>query len=286
MTQPQPVIAEPAQMPTWLKVLIGIAGFIAFVLAIVAFVFQLTSGLVESADNFFTAVKQKDMTTARTYLAEDFKKSTDENALNQFLSNSALINFKQANWANREINNGRGTLEGEITTETGGVVPIKIAFVKENEEWKIYTIEKKAAGIQTSDEKTDSPKAITSNDIPDNATQIAMVKQAMHDFLVSVKAKDMTHFRTTLSQLWQEQYSVEQLNQAYKPITDNNANWSVIENFTPTVSAEKNEEGILILTGSYSTKPSRVDFEQGYMYENGAWKLLSFSIEAKADNTQ
>ena len=296
-------------MKTWVKVLLGIVGFLSFVAIIIVAVFSMTSGLVDSADAFFTAVKQKDMATARTYLAEDFKKSTDEKALNQFLAGSSLLNFKESSWANREINNGRGTLEGEINTESGGVVPIKLSFVKENDEWKIYAIQKTAAGLQTDTASTEPPKpeattpaeptkpleatkpaeptpAASADSIPDAATQTAMVKQAMSDFLVSVKAKDMTHFRSTLSQLWQDQYSVEKLNEAYKPITDNKADWSVLNSVTPSVSAQKNDDGTITLTGTYPTKPSRVDYEQMYIYENGAWKLISFSIEAKADNAQ
>ena len=302
---------ERPPMKTWVKVLLGICTFFSFIALIVVAVFTMTSGLVDSADAFFAAVKQKDMATARTYLAEDFKKSTDEKALNQFLAGSTLLNFKESSWSNREINNGRGTLEGEIVTESGGVVPIKLSFVKENDEWKIYAIQKTVAGLQTDTANTEQPKpqattvaepskpietanpiepqptpTVSADSLPDATTQTAMVKQAMSDFLASVKVKDMTHFHSTLSQLWQDQYTVEKLNEAYKPITDNKADWSVLNSVTPSVSANKDNDGVLTLTGTYPTKPSRVDYEQSYIYENGAWKLISFSIEAKSDNSQ
>lgn len=280
---------ERPPMKTWVKVLLGISAFFGFIALIVVAALFMTSGLVDSADAFFAAIKQKDMVTAKTYLAEDFKKSTDEAAFNQFLNNSALLNFKESSWSNRETNNGRGTLEGEITTESGGVVPIKLSFVKENDEWKIYAIQKIAAGLQTeqpASETTKPAEPTPTNNIPDTNTQTTMVKQAMSDFLVSVKAKDMTHFHSTLSKLWQEQYSIEKLNEAYKPVTDNKADWSVLNSVTPSINAKKDENGLMVLTGTYPTKPSRVEYEQSYIYENGAWKLISFSIEAKSDNAQ
>ena len=78
---------------------------------------SITSGMVDIADAFFAAVKQKDVAKARDYLAEDFKASTDEKALRDFLSRSAIMNFKQSNWSSRQISGGRGELVGSITTD-------------------------------------------------------------------------------------------------------------------------------------------------------------------------
>ena len=274
-------------MKTWVKILLGIVTFVAL---IITAVFYFTAGMVDSADAFFTAVKQKDMATARTYLAEDFKAHTDEKALTEFLANSAILNFKESSWSNREINNGRGQLEGTITTETGGVVPIKLSFVKENDEWKIYAIQKPAAGLQTetpsvSPSSTDSSSfsSSSSSTVPTPAEQIVLVKQSMHDFLISIGKKDMTHFRSTVSSLWQDQFTTEQLNQAFKSIMDANADWSVLESVTPVLlpDVKIDENGVLLLTGLYPTKPSQVQFEQKYIYEGTGWKLIAFRIQAK-----
>lgn len=257
-------------MKKWLKILLGIVA--AFVLAIVA-VFYFTSGMVDTADAFFNAVKQKDIAKAHSYLAEDFKASTDEKALSDFLSKGAILNFKESSWSNREISGGRGELNGSITTDTGGVVPIKMMFVKENDAWKIYAIQKPTAGLQSED---------TTLSVPEKSNQVLLVKQSMHDFIVSVEKKNMEHFRGTVSQLWQKQVSVEQLNQAFKSIIDSGANWSVLESFEPKLSsdAKVDENGVLQLAGLYETKPN-VHFKQKYIYEGLAWKLIGFNIQAK-----
>lgn len=257
-------------MSKWVKILLGVVSI--FILAIVA-MFYFTSGMVDTADAFFNAVKQKDIAKARGYLAEDFKASTDENALQAFLSKGAILNYKEASWSNRQISGGRGELNGAITTETGGIVPIKLMFVKENDAWKIYAIQKPTAGLQSED---------TSPTIPGKLEQSALVKQSMHNFIASVEKKNMEHFRSTGSRLWQKQFTTEQFNQAFKLVIDSGANWSVLESFEPDFSSEAkvDENGILLLAGHYKTTPN-IQFEQKYIYEGLAWKLIGFSFQAK-----
>ena len=257
-------------MKKWVKILLGVVA--VFVIAIAA-VFYFTSGMVETADAFFNAVKQKDIAKARSYLAEDFKASTDEKSLSDFLSKGAILNFKESSWSNRQISGGRGELNGSITTDSGGVVPIKMMFVKENDAWKIYAIQKPTAGLQSED---------SSPTTPGKSDQTALVRQSMHDFIVSVEKKDMEHFRGTISRLWQRQVTAEQLNTAFKSVIDSGANWAVLENFEPVLSpdAKVDENGVLLLAGRYQTNPN-ILFEQKYVYEGVAWKLVGFSFQAK-----
>ncbi len=272
-------------MKKWVKILLSV---VAVIILTISLVFYFTAGMVDAADAFFMAVKEKDMVKARTYLAEDFKANTNDKALTEFLSSNALLNFKESSWSDRQVNDdGRGELNGSITTETGGLVPIKMTFVKEKDEWKIYAIEKPAAGLQTESTTTaastaNSGSVSSGTGIPDKAQQTAMVKQAMHDFLISVAKKDMTHFRNTVSELWQKQFTVEMLNQGFKQIIDSDANWGVLEKEEPILTAEvkADKDGVIVLSGYYATKPSQVKFEQKYIQEGNVWKLISLSVEA------
>jgi len=258
-------------MKKWMKILPGV---VVVIVAAIAAGFYFTSGMVDTADAFFAAVKQKDIAKARGYLAEDFKASTDEKALQDFLSKSAIANFKESSWSSRQVSGGRGELVGSITTDSGGVVPLKVSFVKENGAWKIYALQKPAAGVQA-----ESP----SLSVPSKADGVALVRQSIHDFVVSVEKKNMEHFRGTVSQLWQKQITTEKLNEAFKPIMDSGANWSVLDSFEPVFSsdAKVDENGVLLLAGYYPTKPNQVHFEQKFVYEGVAWKLIGFKIQAK-----
>src|ERR1043165_5297177 len=128
-----------------LKILLGIAAGIA---AIVGIALYATSGIVAATDEFFAAVQRQDFAAAHGYLSEDFKATTNVAALQEFITSSALVRFKEASWSSREIRGSRGTLAGEITTQSGGVVPLKVSLVKESSLWKIASLQKPAAGLQ------------------------------------------------------------------------------------------------------------------------------------------
>ncbi|WP_295446201.1 hypothetical protein [uncultured Thiodictyon sp.] len=273
-------------MKTWVKVVLGIVAVIGVAIGAV---FYLTAGMVDTADGFFTAVKQDDMTKARTYLAETFKARTDEKTLKEFLAKSALTKFKEASWGNRQISGGRGELEGTVTTETGGTIPIKLTLVKENDTWKIFQLEKPAAGLQTENASPSAPqqagtsKLTGAPSVPEKAGAIALVKQSLHDFIVSADKKSMEHFRDSISSLWRKQVTTAQLDEAFKPLTESGADWSVLENFDPIFSSDGaiDEDGVLLLTGYYATKPSQVSFKQKFIREGDTWKLIGFQIDAK-----
>lgn len=255
-------------MNKWLKIVIGIV--VVFVVAVTA-MFVLTAGMVDTADAFFDAIKQRDIAKARGYLAEDFKASTDERALTDFLSKGAILNFKEASWPNRQTSGGRGELNGSVTTETGGVVPLKMMFVKENDAWKIYAIQKPTAGLQSEDA---SPTAPTKSD------QVALVKQSVYDFIVSVEKKDMEHFRGSLSRLWQREVTPDALHQAFKSVIDADVNWAGLNSLEPVLAADGkvDDAGVLMIAGHYATAPKQIHFEQKFIYEGLAWKLVGFGF--------
>ena len=256
-------------MKKLLKIVIAIA--VVFVLAVGA-VFWMTSGLVGVADGFFTAIKAQNLTAARGFLSEDFKASTDEGALREFLTRSALLHYKEAHWSNRQITLGRGELNGAVQTDSGGVVPIKLIFVKEQGDWKIYAIQKPTAGLQSAD---------TSPTMPSESAQIELVKLSMHDFVASLNAKSMAHFRETIAPIWQRQATVGHLNDTFGKLYGFGAALTVLEGLNPILEGAPtiNDQGILKLTGYYATHPDRVNFEQQFVYTGIGWKLVGFSIK-------
>jgi len=255
-------------MKKLLKIVLGIV--VVFVLAIVV-VFYFTAGMAGAADEFFASIKRQDIAAARSYLSEDFKASTDEAALKDFLTRGALLNFKETSWSSRQISGGRGELEGEVITESGGVVPMKLLFVKENGAWKIYGIQKLTAGLQTEQ---------SSPNIPAKADQVVLVKQAMHDFAVSVNDKSMEHFHRTVAQLWQRQFTLQKFDEAFGPFFDLGVDLTVLDGFEPSIEpvAGLDENGVLILQGYFPTQPSKVAFTQKFIYEGVGWKLVGFKI--------
>lgn len=254
-------------MSKFLKI---VAGIIAVIVIAIALVFYFTAGLVETADEFFMAVKNDDLDKAYTYLSEDFKAATPKHELRDFLARTSLSYFKKASWQSRSINAGSGTLVGTITTESDGTVPISISFVKGDSGWKIYSLQKPASGIQ---------EQSTPVQIPSEQDMVKLVADSMHVFALSVNEKSMSKFHAHVSNLWQQQFTPEKFDEAFGAFYNIDVDLTVLRNYSPQFNNKPfiDEQGVLVIEGLYPTEPNKVYFKQKYIYEGLGWKLIGFS---------
>src|SRR5258708_39366756 len=103
--------------------------------------------MVDVSDTFFKDVAAGDMQRARSYLAADFRATTSEDELRSFLGRSALLDYSQSHWSNRQVSiGGTGHLEGDVSTKSGGKIPLTLTFVKENGGRNSLPIPKSQAG--------------------------------------------------------------------------------------------------------------------------------------------
>ncbi len=175
-----------------------------------------------------------------------------------------------------------------------------MTLVKESGGWKIYSLQKPTAGLTSKEEPGTSqqpglvstPKeepsgsqkpatVLTAKEpstIPSKAEQMMLAKKSMHDFAVSLKAKSMEHFRNNISNLWQQQFTTQKLNEAYGKVIEAELDLSVLDTLEPILDQEAqiDQDGVLILKGHYATQPSQVRFQQKFIKEGGAWKLIGF----------
>lgn len=262
-------------MSLWIKIVIGIVVFIGIA---VALVFYMTAGMTRAADGFFQAVGNKDMVRARSFLAEGFRSSMDEAALQAFLTGQSIAGFKEARWSSRSVENGRGTLSGSIITDTGGVVPLSMELVKERGAWRIYAIRKPQAGLSVAQSTTES---VAPAELPSGAVIVDLVKTSMHDFGMSARMKNMTYFRGTLSSLWQQQASVEDLNRIFSPFFALDVDYAALDALDPEPSSTPliSADGVMKVEGYYPAGQDRLVFKQMYEQERGQWKLTGFSLK-------
>ncbi|MDD2451499.1 MAG: hypothetical protein PHU11_01005 [Dysgonamonadaceae bacterium] len=256
------------------KVLTILGGIIVFIVLVISIVFMMTSSMSDAATAFFTEIKAKNYTQAYTYLSEDFKANTSEDEFVKFLDKSALLNFKETSWSSRSISGGKGELDGSVITENGGVVPIKLDFVKENELWKIYAIHKPQAGLTQSN---------ASDQLPPVNELMKLTDESMLKFARSVNAKDFKEFHAYVSNLWQKQFTVEKFNDTFKPFMDANIDMvPALKANNPIFDKEPAiVDGVLALEGHYPTQPSRLMFKLEYIYEGNGWKLIGTSVNIK-----
>ena len=258
-------------MKTLLKILAGIVAVI--VVAVVAVLF-LTADLVGVADEFFLAIKDKDIETAYSHLSDDFRADTSQEELVAFMESNRLADFDESSWQSRSVSGGRGELEGSITTTSGGIVPVALDFVKGQDGWKIYAIRKPDAGIQAEAAEVQ---------IPSEEDQVRLVRDSMHVFAVSVNERSMAKFHAHTSNLWQQQFSIEDFDEAFGAFYDLGADLTVLDKFSPRFDAPASlgEDGVLRIAGHYPTEPDKMHFEQKYVFEGLGWKLVGFSANIK-----
>ncbi|MGH8120686.1 MAG: hypothetical protein ACRESK_08740 [Gammaproteobacteria bacterium] len=258
-------------MKTFLKI---IGGLVVIIILAIGAVFFFTGGMVKAGDEFFLALKENDLVRAYTYLSEDFKAGTNESEFRAFIEKNTISGFKESSWGERSISGGRGELTGSITTANGGVVPIKLSFVKGDNGWKIYSIEKPSAGFQ---------EESTTVAMPTEQEQVKLVADTINIFVQSVNDKSMAKFYNHVSNLWQRESTPEKLNESFGSFYDLDADLTVLNNYSPRFDSTPaiDENGILVISGHYPTEPSRVYFEQKYIYEGLGWKLVGFNINVK-----
>ncbi|MGI9317437.1 MAG: hypothetical protein ACR2QW_08915 [bacterium] len=254
-------------MKTALKIILGI--IVAIALGIGS-VFYFTADMVDATDGFFTSVKNNDLDKAYSWLSEDFKASTSPDDLKDFVDVNGLGNYKEASWSSRSIEGGKGEISGTITTDSGNTVPLTVGFVKGGDGWKIYSIRKPAAGLQS-----DS----TAVEVPEEDEAVRLIRKSINHFAESVNQKSMQMFHSQISNLWQQQFSVADLDQAYKAFYDANIDLTVLNDMSPqfNFNPELDQNGVLLIKGRYPTQPSQFHFEQKFIYEGLSWKLVGFS---------
>ena len=258
-------------MKKLISIFLGVVA--VFVLALVS-VFYFTADMVTSADEFFLAVKDKNIQQAYTYLSEDFQASTSEIELENYLQKNRIHKYKEASWESRSMNGGRGSLTGSITTESGGVVPITLNFVNSDNGWKIYSIQKPSSGIQ----EESTPLAL-----PSEQGQVALVNEAMLVFAESVNEKSMSKLHKYSSNLFQKQFGVEKLDEAFGTFYELGIDLTLLKDYSP-IFEEKvsiDEEGKMTIKGFYPTQPNKVHFTLSYAYEGLGWKLIRLGVNIK-----
>lgn len=133
--------------------------------------------------------------------------------------------------------------------------------------------------------------------VPDVATQIRITNETMGVFFASIAERTMARFHQHISQTWQRQITVAQLDQIFREVIANvTVTGNPIAGRSPvyTVPSAIDAQGRLTLTGHYDIPApnngpiSRATFVLGYILEQGQWKVISinFNFAPPAGNQQ
>lgn len=260
-------------MKTWMKVVLGIFTGIA---ALVGLIFWLTGDITKAGDDFFAAVQNDDMDAAYALLSEDFQTTTSKEGLRAYLAANTLDKVQSVSWKSRSITNNTGELEGTITTQKGGAIPIKLGLVKSDSGWKIFRLVKAAAGFRA----TDSTEIIKPQ-MPPQVEQIRLVKETTNIFAGALNDKDMKALYDHGSKEFRRTNSVPELTDTFKSFEEFGPELLRLKEQAPGLREPVaiDERGRLSISGFYDMKLDVFVFDQHYELEDGRWKLDEIGID-------
>ena len=102
-------------------------------------------------------------------------------------------------------------------------------------------------------------------------------------FNAAIQTKSFENFYVKIAKLWQKEATPEQLLEIFQSFIDKEINIASIAKLAPTFEGTPtvNEDGLLVIKGSYPTQPSKVVFQLKYVYEDENWKLVGINVQVK-----
>ena len=119
-------------------------------------------------------------------------------------------------------------------------------------------------------------------DVPPQKELASLTSDSILSFNQAIQAKDFTAFHKQISALWQAQVTPSKLKEIFQSFIDQQIDLSIVKGVEPVFSepAKINEDGVLVLKGTFPTTPTKVDFQLKYLNEKSAWKLVGINVNA------
>jgi hypothetical protein len=162
-------------------------------------------------------------------------------------------------------------LKGQYPTRPNKVT-FKLTYLREGSAWKLL-------GINVGS----IPFVENTGAVPADKELKALALDSLLAFNQAIETKSFKNFYDQISKLWQKEVTSEKLLQIFQPFIDKKINIAPIAQLEPAFAGTPavNEDGLLVIKGSYATEPSKVFFELKYVYEDAAWKVVGINVHVK-----
>jgi hypothetical protein len=146
--------------------------FAAVVGFFVYYIFKITADPLKVVNMQLQALKADDLEKAYTYCSADFKKITNYQNFQNFVSgNPRLKNSKEFKSNNREIEKGVTKLKGNLVSDQGSTSAAEYHLVREGRSWKVHYIDLGSVGLAQNQEQKREPPADEKKNPLDNLFQ-------------------------------------------------------------------------------------------------------------------
>lgn len=252
-----------------------LVGLVVLAVLVVGLAFYATRGVVRAADHFLVVAAGGDMSAAGDLMTSALRSTLDPQTLRGALVEHGLASALTTRWKSRAVENGRGAVAGTVTGSGADPVPIELDLIKRDGQRRVDV-------IRLGSRRLAAATADGAPTLPTPGQQAELLHRALGDFSLSAERRDMTHFHATLSRLWQQQVTVEKLNEVFARFMDNGAQRRALSDVipVPTAPAVINDAGVRVFERYYPTPPQRLEFTEKFLREDGVWKLVGFRLKA------
>jgi len=162
-------------------------------------------------------------------------------------------------------------LQGHYPTRPNKVT-FKLTYVYESSAWKLLGINVQAI-----------PFVENAGNVPTDKELKKLALDSLLLFNVAIQTKSFEDFYSHTAKLWQKEVTPEKLLEIFQSFIDKKINIALIVKEEPAFEGTPavNEDGFLVIKGSYPTQPSKVFFELKYVYEDESWRLVAINVQVK-----
>lgn len=130
--------------------------------------------------------------------------------------------------------------------------------------------------------RTDAAAPIEAK-VPSAQLQEILIKTALLTLNDANLTGNYSVLHARLSKPFREQFTPEQLKEAFKAFAEHKTDWSVIAIKPPVPTAEPvvDKRGALVLRGYFDTSPSRVNYELDFIPSEDEWKPIKLNVRVK-----
>jgi len=193
------------------------------------------------------------------------------------------------NWSKDEPQDSEVKLTGEVRSAAGKTVPIIVRLTLERGEWRVFSLRTPdRSGKKEIDQfslvgKGDAFNTAASHEIPSLETIQKLTRDSLLLFNDAIQRQDFANFYSKVSQEWQDQLTLGQLQRAFQPFIDNKVDIHDIENLPPFFdkAPQVQSDGILIVEGHYPSKPLAAFFRLRFSYNFPYWKLFGVELQVR-----
>ena len=162
-------------------------------------------------------------------------------------------------------------LKGHYPTQPNKVT-FDLTYIYESSAWRLLGLNVKA-----------TPFVANTGKMPTDKELNTLALDSLLLFNAAILTKSFENFYVKIAKLWQKEATPEQLLEIFQSFIDKEINIASIAKLAPTFEGTPtvNEDGLLVIKGSYPTQPSKVVFQLKYVYEDENWKLVGINVQVK-----